>query len=100
MNNIFDLFLDFPVAGVVAMLVASIIGGVVFYGLILFLTKFLRGNMPSSEQMTRLEKQFAPKAAATSKPLSPNAEPLVVAVIGFVSFFILGGFLLSQIPVR
>ena len=78
-------------------LLATLGGGVAIALLASLGSRFMRRNMPSDEDMSKL------KAVTTTdtvprvrKPLSPTAEPLVLAAVGFVGFLILSFLFLRE----
>ena len=71
-------------------LLATLGGGVAIALLASLGSRFMRRNMPSDEDMAKLKTVTALDAAPrVRKPLSPTAEPLVLAAVGFVGFLVL-----------
>lgn len=71
-------------------LVATIVGGLILRGLSPFISRFFRTNAPTPAQVAKLQALAAAKPAPRPrKPLTPTAEPLVIAGVGFVVFLVL-----------
>lgn len=78
------------VSTVILALLATLGGGSVIALLATFGSRFFRRNMPTDEDMAKLKTMIATDATPrVRKPLSPTAEPLVLAAVGFVGFLFL-----------
>jgi len=92
---------NFPAAlftGVGATLVASFVLGAVIWLLFNAGSRFFKNNLPSNSAQAEFEKTFRAATSAPAKPLSPNAEPVLISAIGFILFLGIGGLFLTQIP--
>lgn len=93
-------FKNLPMAlGVIlgGMLVASVGLGLAIALLARFGSRFFKTSLPSDAAQTQFDKAFRAQALSAPKPMSANAEPLVISLVGFVVFLIIGGLLLSQV---
>lgn len=80
-------------------LVMTVIGGLVIRALAPFISRFFKSNAPTPAQVSQLKALAAAKATPrVRKPITPTAEPLVIAGVGFVVFLVLS-FVFLQRPV-
>jgi len=71
-------------------LVATIVGGLLIRALAPFISRFFKANVPSDAELAKVQALVNTKAAPkVRKPLTPTAEPLVIAGVGFVVFLAL-----------
>ena len=79
------------------MLVASVGLGLVIALLARFGSRFFKTSLPSDAEQSQFDKAFRAQALSAPKPMNVNAEPLIIALVGFVVFLAIGGLLLSQV---
>ncbi len=98
-NGIFDNFLVIVLGGVLLALFAALSGGAVIAFLAVGLSRFFRRNLPTDEEMSDL-RALATEKKAARKPLAigPSMEPFVMAAVGFIAAFVLGGAMLAAQP--
>lgn len=71
-------------------LVATVVGGLVIKALAPFISRFFKSNAQTPAQVAQLQALAKAKSAPrVRKPLTPTAEPLVIAGVGFVVFLAL-----------
>jgi cytochrome c551/c552 len=61
-------------------------------------SRFLKMTPAAVAAQSAFEKESFKRATTKGKPLSANSEPILISVVGFVIFFVLGALFLSQIP--
>jgi mono/diheme cytochrome c family protein len=77
---------------------ATVVGGVLIKVIAEAGSKFMRRNMPSDDDLSKLRAMAVTDVTSrVRKPLSPTAEPLVLAAAGFVGFLVLA-FLFLRAP--
>ena len=71
-------------------LVATVIGGLVIRALAPFISHFFKSNARTPAQVAQLKAlAAAPAIPRVRKPITPTAEPLMIAGVGFVVFLAL-----------
>ena len=85
-----------------ALLVAVVVVGAIVAAIAAGVSRFMRRNMPSPEAMAKLDAKQAPAPSQPRKPIviSPNWEPFVIAVGGFVVVYILAALLVRVPPAQ
>jgi mono/diheme cytochrome c family protein len=79
-------------------LLATLVGGGAIALLASLGSRFMRRNMPSDEDLSKLRAISATQnTPRVRKPLSPTAEPLVLAAVSFVGFLVVS-FLFLRAP--
>jgi mono/diheme cytochrome c family protein len=99
-GSIFDNLLFVVIGGVMLALFASIAGGAVIAALATVISRFLRRNLPTDEEMGEFHTELGKPSVAPRLPreISPTAEPFVISAVGFVVFLILANIALSLEP--
>jgi cytochrome c551/c552 len=93
--NPFALIAIFTSASLLLVVVAS----VVFWLLSNGISSFLKTSPEAAVKQTAFEKSFTAQALnPPKKPMTANAEPFVIAGVGFAIFLLAGALFLNQVP--
>jgi mono/diheme cytochrome c family protein len=84
--------------GVVGPLVSAVVLGGLIKMLMLGGTSWFKRALPAQAAQTAFEGGFFKQATTPGKPVSANAEPLILAVAGFFVFLAIGSLFLREIP--